>query len=87
MYQGVLESGTKLFKGPNQLDMKLDSGLQIVGRHQITLNATATSQVLTLELNLATSIYFYTHIIIVKSIIIFVIIISIILVNNLPVLL
>lgn len=56
--QATLESGTEPFKGLNQLDTELLYH-RTIGRPSSILNATAWSQVLATETNLAISIYFY----------------------------
>ena len=80
--QAVLESGTELFKGLNQLGKKLNSGPQSSGRPQSIHHATVRSKVLASELNLVMLIYFYAYRIVIESILLLDII-AIILVNNL----
>ena len=64
--------------------MKLNSELQSVKLLLSILKTTVRSQVLVPELNLAMSVYFYTYVITIKSILLLlIIIITIILVNNL----
>ena len=63
--------------------MKLNSELQSVKLLLSILKTTVRSQVLVPELNLAMSVYFYTYVITIKSILLLLIIITIILVNNL----